>query len=146
MLYRKLTIALALALAGVAAVAAPGGPGYGPGPGAQEGRGWCRANPDECVAQRKAHHEEHFKVADADHDGVLTKSEADKAMPGVAWRFETLDVDKDGKVTLAESEAARPGGMGPGARGHGRGYGRGMGPGMGPCMQQQPEAAPAPQK
>ena len=45
--------------------------------------------------------EEHFKKADKDHDGTLTKDEA-KTMPHVAEHFDEIDTDKDGTVTLEE--------------------------------------------
>ncbi len=40
----------------------------------------------------------HFKVADKDNDGSLTRDEA-KAMPRVAKNFDAIDADKSGTVT-----------------------------------------------
>ena len=45
--------------------------------------------------------EAHFKAADKDNDGSLTREEA-KAMPRVAKNFDAIDADKSGTVTLAE--------------------------------------------
>ena len=59
------------------------------------------ASPDE----RGARMEAHFKAADKDNDGSLTRDEA-KAMPRVAKNFEAIDRDKSGTVTLAEIHAS----------------------------------------
>lgn len=40
-----------------------------------------------------------FDDADADHDGKLTKAEAESKMPGVASHFDAMDVDKKGYLT-----------------------------------------------
>ena len=55
--------------------------------------------------QRGARMEGHFKMADTDNDGSLTRDEA-KAMPGVARNFDAIDADKSGTVTLAEIHAS----------------------------------------
>lgn len=44
---------------------------------------------------------EHFKAADKDNSGTLTKDEA-KAMPRIAKNFEAIDTDKDGTVSEKE--------------------------------------------
>ncbi|MEK6208995.1 MAG: calcium sensor EFh [Pseudomonadota bacterium] len=49
--------------------------------------------------------EAHFKAADKDNDGSLTREEA-KAMPRWAKNFDAIDADKSGTVTLAETQAA----------------------------------------
>lgn len=49
--------------------------------------------------------EAHFKAADKDNDGNLTRDEA-KAMPRVAKNFDAIDADKSGTVTLAEIQAS----------------------------------------
>jgi len=51
--------------------------------------------------ERGARMEAHFKAADKDNDGSLTREEA-KAMPRVAKNFDAIDADKSGTVTLAE--------------------------------------------
>ena len=43
---------------------------------------------------------ERFAAADADHDGALTKAEAEKGMPFVAKHFDQIDAQKTGKVSL----------------------------------------------
>jgi EF hand len=50
------------------------------------------------------HAMDHFKAADTDKDGSLSRAEADKAMPMLASRFDTLDADKDGKLTPTEMQ------------------------------------------
>lgn len=49
--------------------------------------------------------EAHFKTADKDNDGSLTREEA-AAMPRVAKNFDAIDSDKSGTVTLAELQSA----------------------------------------
>jgi hypothetical protein len=48
--------------------------------------------------------EAHFKAADKDNDGSLTREEA-KSMPRVTKNFDAIDADKSGTVTLAEIQA-----------------------------------------
>jgi Ca2+-binding EF-hand superfamily protein len=50
--------------------------------------------------------EAHFKAADKDNDGSLTREEA-KAMPRVSKKFDAIDADKSGTVSLAEIQAAK---------------------------------------
>ncbi|GAA5160937.1 hypothetical protein [Viridibacterium curvum] len=52
---------------------------------------------------------EHFKAADADGDGFISRAEAEKSMPRLAQRFDAHDTDKDGKLSPAELHGA--GGM-----------------------------------
>lgn len=49
--------------------------------------------------------EAHFKAADKDNNGSLTREEA-TAMPRVAKNFDAIDADKNGTVTLTEIQAA----------------------------------------
>lgn len=53
---------------------------------------------------RGARMEAHFKTADKDNDGSLTREEA-AAMPRVAKNFDAIDRDKSGTVTLTEMQA-----------------------------------------
>jgi len=49
--------------------------------------------------------EAHFKAADKDNDGTLTRDEA-KAMPRVLKKFDAIDTDKNGTVSLTEIQVA----------------------------------------
>ncbi|OWQ93987.1 calcium-binding protein [Roseateles aquatilis] len=46
--------------------------------------------------------EERFAAADKDHDGKLTKAEAQAGMPRVAKHFDEIDTQKTGAVTLEQ--------------------------------------------
>jgi Ca2+-binding EF-hand superfamily protein len=48
------------------------------------------------------HAKERFTAADTDHDGMLTKAEAQKGMPFVAKHFDEIDTAKAGKVSAAD--------------------------------------------
>lgn len=50
--------------------------------------------------------EKHFKAADKDHDGKLTRAEAEAGMPRVAKNFDQIDKDKKGYVTLDDIKQA----------------------------------------
>lgn len=52
------------------------------------------------AAQKKAN--ERFDKADANHDGVISKEEAAKALPYIAENFEKYDKDNDGKLSWEE--------------------------------------------
>lgn len=52
-------------------------------------------NPKEA----KARFAEKFAAADADHDGKLTRAEAEAGMPEVAKNFDKIDTKKKGYVT-----------------------------------------------
>jgi Ca2+-binding EF-hand superfamily protein len=56
--------------------------------------------------QDKARFDKHFRAADKDGDGALTREEARRSMPSVYRRFKEIDADNDGKVTREEIEAA----------------------------------------
>ncbi|WP_416758371.1 EF-hand domain-containing protein [Roseateles sp. So40a] len=44
--------------------------------------------------------EERFNAADKDHDGKLTKAEAQAGMPRLAKHFDEIDTQKAGSLTL----------------------------------------------
>lgn len=46
--------------------------------------------------------EERFAAADKDHDGKLTKAEAEAGMPRLAKHFDEIDAQKTGSVTLEQ--------------------------------------------
>jgi hypothetical protein len=48
------------------------------------------------------HAKDRFAAADTDHDGMLTKAEAQKGMPFVAKHFDEIDAVKAGKVSVAD--------------------------------------------
>jgi Ca2+-binding EF-hand superfamily protein len=50
--------------------------------------------------------EQRFKAADKDHDGKLTRAEADAGMPRVAKNFDRLDQEKKGYLTLDQLKSA----------------------------------------
>jgi len=77
----------------------------------------CKADPEKCKAEMKAKFEEHYKKADANGDGALSRAEAEQGMPRLAKRFDTLDANKDGVVTRDELEAAMQKRHGDGKRG-----------------------------
>lgn len=66
----------------------------------------CKADPEKCKAEMKARFDEHYKKADANGDGALSRAEAEQGMPRLAKRFDALDANKDGVVTRDELEAA----------------------------------------
>jgi Ca2+-binding EF-hand superfamily protein len=49
--------------------------------------------------------EARFNAADKNHDGKLSKAEAEAGMPRVAQAFDKIDVDHTGFITLAQIEA-----------------------------------------
>lgn len=67
----------------------------------------CKADPEKCRQEHQARAAEHFKKADADGNGTLSKAEAEKGMPRMARHFETIDGNKDGQLTRDEIDAAR---------------------------------------
>jgi Ca2+-binding EF-hand superfamily protein len=56
----------------------------------------------ERAQKAKAELEKRFEAADADHDGKLTKTEADGKMPKVYEAFDEIDSDHVGYVTLQQ--------------------------------------------
>jgi EF hand len=56
------------------------------------------------VADRKSEggFAEHFRRADANGDGALTRAEADKALPRLGTKFDRIDANADGKLTQDE--------------------------------------------
>ena len=53
------------------------------------------------------HAGDHWKAADTDNDGKISRAEAESAAPRMAKGFASLDSDKDGQLTAAEMQAAR---------------------------------------
>ena len=67
----------------------------------------CKANPEKCRAERQARFEQRFKLADADGNGMISRVEAEKAMPRLVRRFDRIDADKDGQISKEEIAVAR---------------------------------------
>jgi hypothetical protein len=67
----------------------------------------CKANPEKCRAERMARFEQRFKLADADGNGMISRAEAEKAMPRLVRHFDRIDADRDGQITKDEIAAAR---------------------------------------
>jgi Ca2+-binding EF-hand superfamily protein len=45
---------------------------------------------------------EHFRRADSDRDGSLTRDEAEKSLPRIAAKFDRIDTDRDARLTREE--------------------------------------------
>lgn len=56
-------------------------------------------------ARMEAMLESRFQQADVNHDGKLTRDEAQNGMPRVAQRFAEIDTDGKGYVTLDQIKA-----------------------------------------
>ena len=78
----RLRVVLAAALAPLAAMAQP------------------PADMPENRARMALQIAEHFKAADKDGDGALTRAEAETGMPRLAPRFDAIDTAKTGKISL----------------------------------------------
>ena len=73
----------------------------------EQRRAQCQADPAKCEQERQVRMDERFRKADADGNGTLSRSEAEKGMPMLARRFDTIDANKDGQVTRDELAAVR---------------------------------------
>jgi len=70
-----------------------------PQPQAQQGAAADQVPPMPPTAEAKAMISKAFKAADTNHDGKLTREEAQAGMPEVYKRFDQIDVKKKGYVT-----------------------------------------------
>lgn len=117
---QKILTAAVFATFAVAAQAAPLGAG-GPGcpAGATPGTADCPAR-GAGHGTRGAGMLERLKAADTNADGMISRDEAQLALPRLYEHFDAIDANKDGLVTHEEMQAARHARH---AGGHGRGEG-----------------------
>jgi hypothetical protein len=73
----------------------------------QQHRAACNADPEKCRAERQARFEQRFKLADTDGNGMISRAEAEKALPRLLRRFDHIDADHDGQISKEEIAAAR---------------------------------------
>ena len=71
----------------------------------EEIRNWSRAARGYRRESARAKFQEYFNKADADGDGALSRSEAERGMPRIARKFDAIDTNHDGKVTPDEMRA-----------------------------------------
>lgn len=58
---------------------------------------------DGSRAQRvEAKAQEHFAAADANHDGLISRDEAEQGMPRIAQHFDDADTNHDGQLSRDE--------------------------------------------
>ena len=62
----------------------------------EQRREQCKANPETCRQEMQERREGHFKRADTDGNGMLSRTEAEKAMPRLARHFDQIDTNRDG--------------------------------------------------
>jgi len=63
------------------------------------------APPADGAAMHGGMHEQHWKAADKDGNGTLSREEAAASMPHVAENFDKIDANKDGQVSEDEMRA-----------------------------------------
>lgn len=73
----------------------------------EQRRAQCQADPQKCQQERQARAEVHFKKADVDGNGMLSRAEAEKGMPRLAHHFDAIDANKDGQLSRDEMVVAR---------------------------------------
>jgi Ca2+-binding EF-hand superfamily protein len=64
-------------------------------------RTWL-ANPKAADRKSEGGFAEHFRRADANSDGALTRAEVDKSLPRLGAKFDRIDANGDGKLTQEE--------------------------------------------
>lgn len=67
----------------------------------------CAADPEKCRAERQARFEQRFKTADVDGNGMISRAEAEKAMPRLMRHFDRVDANKDGQLSREEVTSSR---------------------------------------
>jgi hypothetical protein len=67
----------------------------------EELRAWS-ASRKAADRKREGGFAEHFRRADANSDGALTRAEVDQALPRLGTKFDRIDANGDGKLTQDE--------------------------------------------
>ena len=66
---------------------------------------YAEGSADAPKGERAKKMQEHFKAADKNGDGKISREEANASMPRVAKHFDEIDANKDGFVTKEEMRA-----------------------------------------
>ena len=67
--------------------------------------GFAADNATTTATAPKGERSSHFKKADADGNGTLSRAEVDKSMPRLAGKFDEIDTNKDGQLSRDEMKA-----------------------------------------
>ena len=77
----------------------------------------CKDNPERCKdmkekmdqrrADKQVRFEQRFQRADVNGDGLISRAEAEKAMPHLLAHFDRIDANKDGQISKDEITALR---------------------------------------
>ena len=67
--------------------------------------GFAADNSTTTATAAKGGHRGHFKTADADGNGTLSRAEVEKSMPRLAEKFDQIDTNKDGQLSRGELSA-----------------------------------------
>lgn len=65
----------------------------------------CAAGGGSRADRVAAKMKERFSAADTDHDGFISRTEADSGMPRIAQHFDQVDANHDGKLSPDEIAA-----------------------------------------
>jgi len=66
----------------------------------------AQTTPTAPTAAHKQQLQQRLKAADANGDGLISRSEADASLPRIAKRFDALDGNRDGQLSPDELRAA----------------------------------------
>ncbi|WP_369977515.1 hypothetical protein [Xanthomonas bundabergensis] len=66
----------------------------------------AQTTPTAPTAAQKQQLQQRLKAADANGDGLISRSEADASLPRIAKRFDALDGNHDGQLSPDELRAA----------------------------------------
>jgi Ca2+-binding EF-hand superfamily protein len=65
----------------------------------------CAQQPPQSGDERRQAVRDRLQTADTDHDGAISKAEADAGLPRIAKNFDRIDADHDGRITPDELKA-----------------------------------------